>query len=142
MPMAFWRRNRWLRARRGLNTVVRDAILEAGHGGTDSLHLLSAALRTPRVAAVIADLATDPDAFGAAVRSHRPSKSAGPGLTDDAKAAIEATTHRALVVGADPDVLDLLVGLATANCQARQALNAQEINRDRLLARLGSGAGT
>lgn len=125
-----------LRFRRGLDRVLDEAAREAGNVGIDSLHLLSAVLRRRKVAAHIAELALDPAAISVAVRFPRKAGAAAPGLTEDAKAAIEAMGHRALASSSEPDVNDLLVGLADADCEARQVLHAQGVTLDVLLVRL------
>lgn len=142
MRLDFFRRNRWafFHPRRDVKKVMAVAALEAGSSGIDSLDLLVATLDTPRAARVVKDLGGDPRVIEIAARGARASRDPRPGLTDDAKAVVEAVGHRAILARADWDVQDLLVALATADCLARQVLNAHRIDAAALAARAGGPA--
>ncbi len=60
------------------------------------------------------------------------------GLTDDAKAVIEAAIHHARLRPANVDVGDLLVALATAECPARSVLAENGIDAAVLGGEVGS----
>jgi hypothetical protein len=136
----FFRRSRrtFLRPRRGFWEIMAAAGQEAGAAGVDSLDLLVATLDIPRVARLVTGLGASPQAIQVAARQARTDRDPRPGLTDDAKAVVEAASHRALIARSDPDVQDLLVGLSVADCQARQVLRAQGIEAERLIGRVGS----
>lgn len=140
MRFDFFRRNRhtFLHPRHGFWEVVAAAGQEAGPAGVDSLDLLVATLDSPRAARLVTGLGASPQAIQAAARHAHPARDPRPGLTDDAKAVVEAASHRALIARSDPDVQDLLVGLSVADCQARQVLRAQGIDAERLIGRVGS----
>jgi hypothetical protein len=112
--------------------VIAAATQEAGAAGVDSLDVLVATLDIPKIARLVTGLGASPQAIQVAARQARADRDPRPGLTDDAKAVVEAasapSTHRS-----DPDVQDLLVGLAVADCQARQVLRAHGIDAERLI---------
>lgn len=137
MRFDFFHRRPFLRPRRGFREIMEAAGQEAGPSGVDSLDLLVAALDIPEVALLMTELGASPPAIQVAARETRTDRDPRPGLTDDAKAAVEAALHRAVIARSDPDVQDLLVGLAVANCQARQLLGAHGINAERLIGRVG-----
>jgi hypothetical protein len=141
MRFNFFRRNRptvtFLHPRRGFWEVMTAATQEAGAAGVDSLDVLVATLDVPRVARLVTGLGASAQAIQVAARQAHTDRDPRPGLTDDAKAVVEAacspSTHRS-----DPDVQDLLVGLAVADCQARRVLRAHGIDAERLIGRAGS----
>lgn len=96
-----------------------------------------ATLDIPKIALLMTGLGASPQAIQVAARETRTDRDPRPGLTEDAKAAVEAASHRALIARSDPDVQDLLVGLAVADCQARQLLRAHGIDAERLIGRVG-----
>ena len=136
MRFDFFRRNRrtvtFLHPRRGFCEVMAAATQEAGAAGVGSLDVLVATLDIPKIARLVTGLGASPQAIQVAARQARTDRDPRPGLTDDAKAVVEAasapSTHRS-----DPDVQDLLVGLAVADCQARQVLRAHGIDAERLI---------
>jgi hypothetical protein len=130
----------FLKSRPAYDETFAAAIGEAGPAGVDSLHLLTAALDNAKVARLLIDLGGDPSIIRAAAHSAHSNGEGGPGLTDDAKAVVEACSNRALIEGKGPDVDDLLLGMASAQCKARQVLNANGIDENRVRARLTGGS--
>jgi len=118
----------FLRPKRSIRDVLGAATREAGSAGIDSLDLLVTTLDTSKAARVVKDLGPTPITIQTAARAGRPSRDQGPGLTDDAKRVIDALGQRAIQRRADPDVVDLLVALATADCLARQILHDHGID--------------
>lgn len=138
MRFNLFRRTRvtFLHPRHGFWEVMAAAAQEAGAAGVDSLDVLVATLDVPKIARLLTGLGASPQAIQLAARQARTDRDPRPGLTDDAKAVIEAavapSTHRS-----DPDIQDLLVGLAVADCQARQVLRTYGIDAERLIGRVG-----
>lgn len=140
MRFGFFRRNRatFLKPRRGFQGVMAAATRDAGAGGIDSLDLLQATLDQPEAARLVIGLGADPRALQVATRKARATREAAPGLTDDAKAVIEAVSDRAHLARSDFGVQELLIGLAVADCRARRVLDAHGIDADRLIGLAGS----
>jgi hypothetical protein len=140
--MKLFRRTRGIYAiqpRRGFGKVMAAASLEAGPAGIDSLDLLVSALRARKVARLVVKLGVDPVALSGAARSAGSARHPSPGLTDDAKAVVEACSHRALETRKPPDVEDLLIGLSIADCAAGVVLREHGISEDRLIGLIGRG---
>jgi hypothetical protein len=139
MRPAFFRRGRgtFFHPGPGVTDVIGAATREAGDAGTDSLDILVAALATPKAVRVVKNLGGDPRAIQIAARTARISRDPTPGLTNDAKAVVEAMGQRAILARANPDIEDVLDALATADCLARRVLNASGITATRLVARVG-----
>ncbi len=112
----------------GFRQAVVAAIQEAGAEGTDSLDLLIAGLAMPEGAAMLTKLGVDPEQLGLAARRARASREPTPGLTEDAKSAMEAGINRAMLAQTQPDVADLMIGLAQADCLARRLLDGHGLN--------------
>jgi hypothetical protein len=115
------------------------ASLEAGPAGIDSLDLLVSALRAHKVARLVVKLGVDPVALSGAARSAGSTRHPSPGLTDDAKAVVEACSRRALETRKRSDVEDLLIGLSIADCAAGVVLREHGISEDRLIGLIGRG---
>jgi hypothetical protein len=128
MRPAFFRRGRgtFFHPSPGVNDVMGVATREADAAGTDSLDILVATLATPKAVRVVKDLGGDPRAIQIAAPTARISRDPRPGLTNDAKAVVEAVGHRAILARANPDIQDVLVALAAADCLARQVLRGCE----------------
>ena len=139
MRPAFFRRGRgtFFHPTSGVNDVMGVATREAGAAGIDSLDLLVAALATPKAVRLVEDLGGDPRAIQIAARTARINRDPAPGLTNDAKAVVEAMGQRAILARANPDIQDVLVALAAADCLARRVLNASGITAAALVARVG-----
>lgn len=139
MRLSFFRRNRWtfLRPRRGFREVIAAAGREAGPAGIGSLDLLVATLANAKVARLVRRLDADPGAIQAAARQANMDRDPLPGLSEDAKAVVEAATHRALAARSEPDAQHLLLGCAIADCRAKRVLEAHGIDAGRLSATLG-----
>lgn len=127
-----------LRFRQDARRVLDRATHSPQTEGIDSIDLLAALLEEAAVVRLIDDLsgAAEPIKHVVSSRSREPGE--GMGLSNDAKLVIEATTHLSLVKKVDPGVDDLLIGIATADCRARDVLNAHGITAERLLERVGS----
>lgn len=125
-----------LRPREGFREVMNAAVEEAGDSGTDSLDFLVAVLGVAEAALVISGLGADPKEIQATARLLGADPIPGPGLTDDAKAVVEAAMDRAVPAARAPDVLDILFGLVAADCRARLTLHARGIDERRLADRL------
>ncbi|MGH2511046.1 MAG: hypothetical protein ACRDGQ_00005, partial [Candidatus Limnocylindrales bacterium] len=87
--------------------------------------------------AVVTSLGASVDALKATAREVPPTGQLVAGLTDDAKAVIEAAVNRALVRGRGPGIADLLVGLAVTDCPARAVLAAHGIHEEQLIGLFG-----
>lgn len=117
---------------RGLKQVVTTALGEAGPFGVDSVDLLVAAVESREGSDLLARLGVNVSTLRDAARASR-SRPAEPGLSDDAKRVIEAASTWALERERGPDLLDLLIGVAKADCRGRDVLNEYGIDRERLL---------
>ncbi len=139
MRLSFFRRGRgaFFHPTSRVTDMIGMATREAGSAGTDSLDLLVATLATPRAVLLVKDLGGDPRAIQVAARTARISRDPAPGLTNDAKAVIEAMSRRAALARADPGIQDVLVALAAADCLAQRVLNASGITAASLAARVG-----
>lgn len=139
MRLPFFRRGRatFSHPTSRVTDMMGVATREAGAAGIDSLDLLVATLATPTAVRLVKDLGGDPRAIQVAARTARISRDPAPGLTNDAKAVVEAMSQRAILARADPDIEDVLVALAAADCLARRVLNAGGITAATLVARVG-----
>jgi hypothetical protein len=83
----FWRHREvtFLRPKRDLRAIYAAAMQDSGTGGTDSLDLLTAAVREPAVAKLIRRLGVDPAVVAASASGARVIRRPDPGFTDDAK---------------------------------------------------------
>ncbi len=127
----------FLHSKRDLAAIYGAATQAAGPGGTDSLDLLSAALRASTVAKLVRRLGVDPAKIVTAASQARVSRQPAPGLTDDAKRVIEAVSRRALERRREPSGPDLLLSLAAVDTAARQVLNTVGIDEARVRAMVG-----
>jgi len=139
MRLLLFRRGRgaFSRPTSRVTDVMGVATREAGAAGIDSLDLLVATLVTPKAVRLVTDVGGDPRAIQVAARSARTSRDPAPGLTNDAKAVIEAMSRRAALARANPDIEDVLVALAAADCLAQGVLKASGITAATLAARVG-----
>jgi hypothetical protein len=124
---------------RGFQDVMAAAVEGAGSGGIDSLDLLIATAAADQGEQLLTRLGASRVAIEiAALRAH-PGREPSPGLSIDAKVAIETAVNRALRRGVNPDIPDVLVGLVLADCLARPVLAAHGVSADRLLELVGGG---
>lgn len=138
MRLDFWRkRPKSLGFRRDAGRVLDQAASSAGPVGIDSIDLLAAMLDQGKAVRIFDELSGTTDAIRRAVGSRTKQPDEKGGFTLDGQAAIKATTQRALTRQADADIEDLLIGLATADCEARQLLNQHGITAQSLEARFG-----
>jgi hypothetical protein len=121
---------------RGLKQVVASALSDAAPFGVDSVDLLVAAVDTREGSDLLARLGVNVPTLRDAVRASR-SRPAEPGLSDDAKRVIEAASMWALERERGPDLQDLLIGIAKANCRGRDVLNNCGIDEERLVGLAG-----
>ena len=133
-------RPRSLGFRREGKQVLDRASSTAGSVGIDSLDLLAAMLEQPKAVRLINEVSGTAEPMKREVKIPHGARGDGPGLTLDAKSAIEATSRRALSKKADAELEDLLIGLATADCRARRVLVEHGITAEALVARLGGSA--
>ena len=99
-----------------------------GNGqGMNSLGLVIAVLDTKRPVALIRGVGAQPEAIRASARASLALAEPALGVSDDAKRVIEAAIHRSMRRPADTDEVDLLVGLASADCLARPILIAHGV---------------
>lgn len=133
-----WRRRSivFFHPNRALTAIVGVAIEKAASHGTDSLDLLTAAVDHRDVAKLLKRLGADPVEIATAALGARSFRHPAPGLTDDATRVMEAISNRALELQRDPGPSDLLVGLATADTQARGVLDGLGIEGSRVRALL------
>lgn len=109
------------------------ATSDAESGRIDSLDFLIASITTIEVRSLLARLGASTDAIRIAALRARPRREPGPGLSDDAKVVVETAVSRALEIGTNPDIPDLLVALVVSDCLARPVLAAHGTLADRLL---------
>ena len=121
----------------GYQEVVAAAGRGHDRGGISSFDLLFATLGAAAAVELVIALGASPGQMQTAARAASPAGPPMPGLTDDAKAVIEAAINQALAAGRGPNVRDLLLALASAECPAREVLAAFGINAERLTGLLG-----
>jgi hypothetical protein len=129
----FWRkRPNELGFRRDAQRVLDRASTNAGPVGIDSVDLLGAMLDEAKVVRILNEIAGGTEAIRKAIGSHARAPDGGPGFTLDGKAAIEASTRRALAREENATIDDLLVGLAAADCEAHRILSRNGITAQAL----------
>ena len=119
------------------DVVARATAGRAVQDGTDSLDLLVATMEHKKGAALTRKAGLEPSTVARAAHDARTGRDPGPGLTADAKAAIEAALQRGLAARRDPGVGELLLALATSGCRARDVLTAVGISVPRLVTVVG-----
>lgn len=123
--------------RRDVQRVLDQTATNAGSAGIDSVDLLGVMLDEAMVVRILDEVSGGTEAIRQAVASHTKAPDEGPGFTHDGKAAIEATTRRALARQENATIEDLLVGLAAADCEARRILSRNGITAQVLEAWFG-----
>jgi hypothetical protein len=124
----------FLREHPDLKQAVAAAFEYAGAAGVDSFDLLIAATETQKGFDTLARLGVTAAMIrNHAIESRRP-RIGRPGLSADAKRVIEAVAARAIQQQREPDIRDLLIGIASARCAAREVLTQNGIDEARLAA--------
>jgi hypothetical protein len=126
-----------LRFQSDAQRVLGRAAASAGPVGIDSVDLLAAMLDEPKIARIIDEVSGGTAEIRHAIASRTKEPDEEGGFTLDGQAVIEATMQRSLARQENASIEDLLVGLVTADCEARRLLKAHGITAQGLEARFG-----
>jgi len=119
--------------------VLSAASRDARFGAADSLDLLAATLATSEAMRLFARLDIDAEPIRLAALQRRSGRAVESGMSEDARAVIELALQRATQMRHQPEIEDILVGLATAECTARHVLGRYGVGEEAMKGAAGRG---